>query len=103
MKLSVGLMVGPMVGPLLTASMTRLFVFSTLIAETIQRFERRSYSTPGSVGSTPLSTDCQNSESVMFRPPRFPCLSKTLIRPLTETRIWLGPTAPMESGGIQPD
>ena len=74
------------VGPLLTASMTRLFVASTLTAETIQRCERRSYSTPGSVGSAPLRTGAQKAESVRFRPPRLPCLSYTLIRPLTDTR-----------------
>ena len=60
---------------------------ATFTALTIQRPVSRSYSTPGSVGATPLSTDDQNVESVTFNPPRFPCLSNTLIRPFTETSI----------------
>src|SRR5690242_17914366 len=85
--------------------MTRLSLFSMSTAETIQRCERRSYSTPGSVGSVlgVGSTVLQKDESVRFRPPRFPCLSYDLIRPFTETRTWLGPTAPIESGGTKPE
>src|SRR5215471_15851703 len=91
------------VGPELTAIITRLLVFSVLTAETIQWPERRSYSTPGSVGSEPLSTDDQKVASLTLSAPRFPCLSNTLSRPFSENRIWVGPTEPIESGGIQPD
>ena len=91
------------VGPLLTASMIRLSDSSVLIPDKIQRWERRSYSTPGSVGSLPFLTGAQKAESEMFEPIWFPCLSKILRTPFTKTSTWLGPTAPIESGGMNPD
>ena len=72
----------------LTATMTRLLLFWTEIAEMIQRPERRSYSTPGSVGSTLVgSSDAQKVESETSRSPGFwfPDLSKTRRWPLTST------------------
>src|SRR5512133_473314 len=86
--------------------MTRLLLFWTEIADTIQRPESRSYSTPGSVGSTPVgSCESQKVESETSRSPGFwlPDLSKTRSRPLTSTRTWVGPTAPIESGGTKPE
>src|SRR5436190_1128942 len=76
---------------------------SKLIAATIHRPARRSYSTWGSVTSCPLRTELQNVASSTFSPPRLPCLSNTLIHPLTATRTWVGPTDPPESGGTKPD
>src|SRR5215218_9383784 len=73
---------------------------SKLIWERIQRCERRSYSTCGSVTSRPSETEDQKLPSVTSRTPAlFPFLSNTRIRPLTATRIWVGPTEPIESGG----
>src|SRR5262249_4212234 len=100
---NVKLLESVIVGPLLTAIMTRLLLFSRFTTETIQRPESRSYSTPGSVTSAPLLTELQKTASVTLRAPGFPCLSNTLIRPLTSTSPWVGLTDPIESGGMNPD
>jgi hypothetical protein len=91
------------VDELLIAIITRLLVVSVLTAETIQRPDSRSYSTPGSVTSAPLLTELQKTASVTLSAPRFPCLSNTLIRPLTSTSTCVGLTDPIESGGMYPD
>src|SRR5439155_1737137 len=43
------------------------------------------------------------TSSVSSAPSATPAFVKVLIRPLTWTRIWVGPTSPMLSGGMNPD
>src|SRR5438128_1052989 len=92
-----------MVGPLLTAIRTLLFFLEcgTSIMTTNQRPDNRSNRTRGSEGLlTPW--ELKKFAVVVFNAPGAPVLAKTLMRPLTQISIWLGPTAPMLSGGIYP-
>src|SRR5262249_16814863 len=100
----VKLVLSVMIGPLLTATSTLLFFLEcgTSIMTTNQRPDSRSKRTLGSEG---LLTACELKKLpvVVFTAPKAPVLSNTLIRPLMQIRIWLGPTAPMLSGGMKPD
>jgi hypothetical protein len=85
------------------ATMTRLSVAGVLAAMRYQRFESRSYRISGSVTPEPFLAEVQKLFAVTLRAPRVPDLLKTLMRPLTCTRTWLGPTSPIGSGGMNPD
>src|SRR4051812_38226567 len=90
-----------MVCELLTAIMT-LSTFATSIITTNQRCDSRSYRTRGS--EVPAErTELKKLSVELLSAPTFPFLSKTLIRPFTHTRNCVGPTAPCESGGTNPD
>ena len=94
------------VGPSLTAIITRLLLFWTEIAETIQRPESRSYSTPGSVGSTPVGQHRAPRRSNRRRPGHRGSGSPLVEDPEAPVDVdqdLVGPTAPIESGGTKPD
>ena len=50
-----------------------------------------------------LSTEEKNVSRVASSEPTTPALLNTLMRPLTPTRNCVGPTAPIESGGTNPE
>src|ERR1051325_6064666 len=91
-----------MVAPLLTAIRMRLGVV-TLIITRNQRWLIRSQTTRGSEVVLALRTEVKNVFVLAFRPPSVPLLSKTLMRPLRKTTIWVGLTSPIVSGGMKPD
>src|SRR5258706_16137709 len=69
-----------------------------------QRPDNRSYRTRGSLVPDVFLTDSKKALVVALSAPRAPVvLSKTLMRLLTPTRNWVGPTAPIVSGGKAPD
>ena len=51
----------------------------------------------------PLSTELKNVLVLTLRLPSPPVLLNDLMRPLTITTTCVGPTAPMLSGGMEPD
>src|SRR2546430_12307528 len=101
----------PAEAALLTASRTRLgdvpLPPGTSMMRTNQRLESRSYRIRGSVvkfGETGVITEAKKLSIAVSR-----ALSATPLallnvrsRPLTATTNWLGPTAPIESGGKAP-
>ena len=89
---------------LLYVMSTRLGV-DTLIMVMNQRPLSRSNRIWGSEVPDEFLTDWKKVSVVAFSTPSaLPvALSKDLIRPLTTTTYWLGPTVPMESGGMKPE
>src|SRR5439155_23982079 len=101
----------PAEAALLTARRTRLgdvpLPPGTSMIWTNQRPESRSYRIRGSLvkfGETGVITEAKKLSIVVSRTPSATpvALLKVLIRPLTATTNWLGPTAPIESGGKAP-
>ena len=98
------------VGPELTAIRIR-FEHShgsgTSISVMNHRPERRSYRTCGSLTNVPpgltVITGAKSVWSLTLRPPRTPNLLNTLNRPFDTTSTCVGPTAPLLSGGTNPD
>src|ERR1700682_1410537 len=85
--------------------MSTRFGVETVIMVMNQRPVSRSNRIRGSDVPDEFVTELKKMSVVVFSTPSaLPvALSKDLIRPFTTTTYWLGPTVPMESGGMKPE